>query len=485
MDLAQGQGRMNRWTEADVRAALPLAERTDVEPGRGGNGRSADRDTPYEAIVTDTRTLPDGALFVALRGENFDGHDFLGRAAERGARAAVVDTIPADAPPLRYYRVPDTLMALARLGRYRRRKLGGRVVAITGTNGKTTTKEMSRAILSTRYNTHATTGNLNNLVGGPLTLLDAPVGTEALVVEIGTNAPGEIARLAEMVEPDVGIVTGVAEGHLEGFGTLEGVLREKTTLISRLRSGGLALVADEPASLPERARSLARRVRVAGWSERADVGLRAESLRIDEEGRVRFRWQDREVALPFGGRAHVRNALLALGLGQEWDVDMQDAVAALEALPAPSMRGEVHRFGSLSVIADCYNANPASLAAALDTLVSMPRAGGRVVVVGSMLELGPNSDALHRESARSIAEADVDLIVGTGLFVPAFEPLARELGDRLVLAEDADDAFEPMAARMEGGEVVLLKGSRGVALERLIPRLEERYGGSGSTVDGG
>jgi UDP-N-acetylmuramoyl-tripeptide--D-alanyl-D-alanine ligase len=475
---------MSKWTEADVLAALPLAVPMDAGEGRNGNGRSNAGAAPYEGVGTDTRTLSEGALFVALRGENFDGHEFLRQAAERGARAAVVDTIPSDAPRLRYYQVPDTLTALARLGRHRRRMLGGRVVAITGSNGKTTTKEMSRAVLSTRYATHATTGNLNNLVGGPLTLLDAPAGSEALVVEIGTNMPGEIARLAEMVEPDVGIVTAVAEGHLEGFGTVEGVLREKTTLLSRLRPGGLALVADEPASLPERARSLARRVRVAGWSDRADADLRAESLHIDEAGRVRFRWQGRDVALPFGGRAHVRNALLALALGMEWDVDLDAAIAALEALPAPSMRGEVHRMGRLTVIADCYNANPASLAAALDTLVHMPRAGGRVAVVGSMLELGPHADALHRESARAIAEADVDLVVATGLFVAAFAPFAERLGDRLVVAEDADSAFAPMAERMTGDEVVLLKGSRGVALERLIPRLDQRFGGSVSPGNG-
>jgi UDP-N-acetylmuramoyl-tripeptide--D-alanyl-D-alanine ligase len=304
-------------------------------------------------------------------------------------------------------------------------------------------------------------------------------------VEIGTNAPGEIARLAEVVEPDVAIVTGVAEGHLEGFGTLEGVLREKTTLLSRIRPGGLALVADEPAALPERARSLARRVQVAGWTDRADRGLRAEALRIDERGMVRFRWQDREVALPFGGRAHVRNALLALALGLEWGVDLDAALGALESLPTPKLRGEVFRLGALAVIADCYNANPASLAAALDTLVSMPRGGGRVVVVGSMLELGPHSDALHRASAKAIAAADVDLVVGIGLFRPAFEERAASLGDRLIVADDTESAFEPLAERLKGDEVVLLKGSRGVALEQLIPRLEERFGARGRTERGG
>ncbi len=462
---------MSRWTEQQILDALELAI-----PEGGGNGQRPEA-SQYGSVSTDTRALEEGSLFVALRGDNFDGHAFLDQARKQGARGAVVDSIPEDAPPLRYYRVPDTLTALGRLGRYRRRSVGGKVVAITGTNGKTTTKEMTRAILSTRYRTHATSGNLNNLVGAPLTLLATPDDAEVLVVEIGMNVPGEIARLTEIVEPDIGVVTGVAEGHLEGIGTLEGVLREKTTLLSRIRTGGLAIVADEPASLPERARSLTRRVRVAGWSDRADTELRAEDLRIDVEGRVRFRWQGRDVGLPFGGRAHVRNALIALAVGLEWDVDPDQAVAALEAMAPPRMRGETHRHGELTVIADCYNSNPGSLDAAVDTLVHMPRRGGRVAVVGSMLELGARSAALHRELARRIADADVDLVVATGLFVPAFDPLRDELGDRLIAAEDPMDTLEPLLARLNGDEVVLLKGSRGMELERLLPPLEERFGG--------
>ena len=469
---------MSGWTEQQVRNALPLA----VPEDRGNGSRPAA--SSYPSVSTDTRTLEQGALFVALRGDNFDGHEFLAQAAESGAVAAVVDRVPDDAPPLRYYRVPDTLVALGRLGRHHRRTLGVPVCAVAGSNGKTTTKEMARAVLSTRFNTHATSGNLNNLVGTPLTLLGAPEDAEVLVVEVGTNAFGEVARLAEIVEPDVGIITGISEEHLEGLGSLEGVLLEETTLLTRIRSGGLALVSDEPASLPERARSLARRVRVAGWTDRADADLRAQQLSIDENGRVRFRWQGREVSVPFGGRAHVRNALLALGLGLEWGVDADAAVEALQSLEPPKMRGEVHRYGGLTVIADCYNSNPASLAAAVDTLTHMPRGGGRVVVVGSMLELGDQSDALHEASARVVAESDVDVVVAVGLFGRAFEPVRAQLGDRLVVAEDAEAAFEPMAERMTGDEIVLLKGSRGVALERLLPRLEERFG-AGSVVEPG
>lgn len=466
---------MSGWTDAEVMAALVTAER--VGP-RGGPGRDPGGwdDLRYGGVTTDTRSAGPETLFVALAGENFDGHDFLAAAAEAGCRGAVVSRVPAGAPDMVYYRVPDTLVALGRLGRFRRRKLDARVCAITGTNGKTSTKDMMRAVLGTRYAVHATSANLNNLVGGPLTLLSAPDDAGAVVVEIGTNAPGEIARLADIVEAEVGVITAVAAGHLEGFGSVEGVLREKTTLLSRLRPGGVALVAEEPRSLVERARSLVREVRVAGWTEGADAALRAEDVRVVEDGRVRFDWQGREITLPFGGRVHARNALLALGVGLEWGVDPDLAVAALAEMNGPSMRGELLRYDTLTVIADCYNANPASLEAAVDTLVSMPRRGGRVVVVGTMKELGAQSEALHRESARAMAEADVDLIVATGEFVAAFEGLESRLADRLIRADEPERAFELMAERLSGDEVVLLKASRGVALERLLPRLEEWVG---------
>jgi UDP-N-acetylmuramoyl-tripeptide--D-alanyl-D-alanine ligase len=458
---------VTHWTEKDVLRALPVAERV----GRNGNG------TPeFDGVATDTRALPDGSLFVALRGDRFDAHDYLSDAMDGGARAAVVERVPQSAPSLTYYQVPDTLTALGKLARYRRRQITVPVIAVTGTNGKTTTKEMLRVVLGTRYRVHATTGNLNNLVGAPLTILSTPEDAEVLVVEIGTNAFGEVARLAEIVEPELALITSVGAGHLEGFGNVEGVLREKTSLLSRLRPGGTAFVVDEPLALVERARSLARHVRVAGWTDRADAALRAEQVHMDDRARVHFRWQDRAVVLPFGGRAHVHNALLALGVGQALGVDADEAVEALGRLVPPKMRAQVLHLGSLTVLADCYNANPASMTAALDTLTAMPRGGGRVAVVGSMLELGHDSAQLHRQVAEALARADLDLIVATGLFVEAFQPLAAELGERLLRADDAPAAADVLLPRLKGDEVVLLKGSRGVALERVIPRLEAAWG---------
>jgi UDP-N-acetylmuramoyl-tripeptide--D-alanyl-D-alanine ligase len=430
----------------------------------------------YSGVATDTRALAGGELFVALRGDVHDAHEFLEAAAAAGATGAVVEQVPDPAPSLRWYVVPDTLTALGMLGRFRRRRLGARLCAVTGTNGKTTTKELLRAVLSTRGTVHATGGNFNNLVGAPLTLLGAPDDTRTIVAELGTNAPGEIARLAGIVEPDAAVITGVGPGHLEGLGDLAGVLREKTSLLSWLPEGGVAVVADEPAALPARARQLTGRVLVAGTGDGADREFRADDVRLDDEGRVSFTWRGQGVRLRLRGRHNARNAALALALGTEWGVEDAAAIDALAGLEPPKMRSELHRIGSMVVIADCYNANPASVDAAVDLLASLPRRGGRVAVLGSMLELGGESDALHGEAASAIAGRELDRIVATGEFARAFAPFAEQLGERLIAESDPLSAFDRLAPLLRGDEVVLLKGSRGVALERLLPRIEENWG---------
>lgn len=455
---------MSGWTDARVTAALGL-----------GANANADGVT-YGGISTDTRSLRAGDLFVALRGDAHDAHAFLGQAAAAGATGAVVDHVPANAPALRYYVVQDTLNALGQLGRHHRHVVGARVCAVAGSNGKTTTKELLRAVLSAKYRVHATGGNFNNLVGAPLTLLATPDDAEVVVAEIGTNTPGEIARLGAIVEPDAAVITGISAEHLEGLGDLDGVLREECSILPWLPRTGVAVVADEPVILPEHARLLRASVIVAGLSERATAAARGSAAKLDHEGRVSFRWRDQDVTLKLRGLHNARNALIALALGEAWGVPAADAIAALERLQPPKMRTEFHHYGELTVIADCYNANPASTAAAIDLLAAMPRQGGRVAVLGSMLELGPQSAAIHAESARAIADHELDLVVATGAFAEAFEPLRRELGERLVTESDPLAAYERLEPVLSGTEVVLLKGSRGVALERLLPRFEAKWG---------
>ncbi len=456
---------MSFWSDARVRAALELP------------GAATAHALDYAAVATDTRNLPADALFVALKGERFDGHEFIGKAVEAGAAGAVVERIPEGAPEIPYYVVPDSLVALGTLARYYRRQLTGRVLAITGSNGKTTTKELTRAVLASHFRTHATAGNLNNLVGAPQTLLAAPADAEAIVVELGTNAPGEVARLAGIVEADACIVTGIAEEHLEGLGDLEGVLREETSLLPTLPRAGFAVVADEPPALAQRARYLGAHTLVAGWTVRADPALRAEEVRIGPEGNVAFRWQGRPVELALPARHNARNAMLALGVGLEWGVDPGAAVASLKSVRAGKMRGEIARYGNLTVLVDCYNANPSSMLAAVDTLAAMS-GRGRVAVIGTMLELGPRSAALHGEIARALARGSLDLVVATGDFYDAFEPFAAEMGDRLARVHDPLEALPVLEARLRGDEVVLLKGSRGVAMERLLPVIERTWGAS-------
>jgi UDP-N-acetylmuramoyl-tripeptide--D-alanyl-D-alanine ligase len=465
------------WTRARVSRAL------GTDAARAGDGAGI-----YKGVETDTRTLGAGALFVALRGERFDGHEFLPEAVARDVGGVVVDhrfwkgrAVDAPAGP-DYWVVEDTLDALGRLGLTRRRALSVRVCAITGTNGKTTVKDMARAVLGARYRVHATAANLNNLVGAPKTLLSAPDDTEVLVVEVGTNAPGEIARLGAVTEPDAAIITTVAEGHLEGLGDVAGVMREKLALVESLRAGGPTYVGEEPPELAERARALTEPVYVAGWTERADEGLRARDVEVDVDGRSRFLWGDREVRMRYRGRHHVRNALLALGVAQGWEVDPAQAVAELEALEPPKLRTELVRCGDLRILADCYNANPPSTEAAVALLAELPRGGGRVAVLGSMLELGPAAAELHARTARRIAAMDIDLVVATGAFAGAFDgaPEGLEVLDE----EDPLRAGRLLAERLRGDEVVLLKGSRGVALERLLPVLES-VGRGGSVEDTG
>jgi UDP-N-acetylmuramoyl-tripeptide--D-alanyl-D-alanine ligase len=443
------------WTAGRVRAAL------DLPPG-------ADDDLPFPAVLTDTRALVPGALFVALAGERFDAHDYLDAAARAGARGVVVRQGATVPDGLVVFRVPDTLRAFGRLARARRREIPGPVVAITGTNGKTSTKEMLAAVLGTRYRVHATRANLNNLVGVPLTILEAPASTEALVVEAGANLPGEIARYRAIIEPAVTVVTNAVEGHLEGFGSLAGVVAEKLSLTEGV---ALAIVGTQPPELASGARKLAREVRTAAL-ERADltpdrVELGSDARPVLTFGRVRF-------TLAARGLHQADNATRVWAVVEALGLDREASARALERFSMPGGRGELVQAGGLTILNDCYNANPQSVRAAIATARAL-RDGRRLVfIAGTMRELGAESAALHAEVARALVDLAPDLLGAVGEFVPALAPYAATLGDRLVTAADPLALGPLVAARLEGDEVVVLKASRGVALERILPALTDR-----------
>src|SRR5213596_1776710 len=443
------------WTSDEVAAAVEIPAPAELR---------------FTGVTTDTRHLAPGTLFVALKGDRFDAHDFLADARTKGAAAAVVrrGTPRVDGLPL--FEVADTLAALGLLARARRRRLPptSPVVAITGSSGKTSAKEMIRAVLATRYRTHATSGNLNNLVGVPLTILAAPEDAEALVVEAGASVPGEIARLRDVIEPTIAAITNVGYAHVEGFGSLAGVLREKLALVE---GAGVAVVGTDPPELAHEARRRTRTV-VAGTGSEADV--RPEAADLDDAGHPRITWGGgHAVTLPVLGFHQIENALLALAVGCEAGVDPGRAVAALAGVTIPGGRGTALERGGLTILDDTYNANPASLAGAVRFAhwLAGRRRRPLAVVVGSMLELGGESDRLHAAAAREIAAVEPALVAAVGAFVPAFEPLRGALGARLITAPDAAALGPKLKAALKGDEIVLLKASRGVALERVLRHL--------------
>jgi UDP-N-acetylmuramoyl-tripeptide--D-alanyl-D-alanine ligase len=451
------------WTDPTVRRALKM--RTDL----------AEEDVRFAGISTDSRSIGQGDLYVALVGDRFDGHDFVLDALARGAKGAVVSRpLPSDGPA-RLYPVDDTLVALGDLAGHRRTALTVPVIGITGSAGKTSTKDLTKAALSSR-NVHATKGNLNNRIGMPLTLLSVPDDAEVVILEMGTNEPGEIAALAAIAAPDIGVVTTVGESHLEKLGSLEGVLDEKLDLLRGLAEGGRSVVGDEPEMLVGAARAVCPDVRVAGWSERADHDLRPTLVDVDHWGGHRFSWRGQTVTLPLPGRHAVANAMLALAVADLLGVSPKEAVRSLAAVEPGSMRAELQRMGGLTLVVDCYNANPQSVRVALDLLEGQAAAGGRVAVLGTMLELGDASTRLHQTVLAEALTRHVDTVVATGAFADAAAELGVQAGDRVLVAETWEEAYPQLRERLDGQEVVLLKASRGVAMEGLLPLIEADFG---------
>ena len=438
-------------TERTVREAIGLA---------GGSERL------YSAVSTDTRTLTAGSLFVALDGDRFDGHDFLASARAAGAVAAIVRTGTSPVEGLLLHQVADPLRAYGLLARARRRTLPGPVIAVTGTNGKTSTKEMVAAVLRTRYRTHATRANLNNLVGVPQTILAAAPDVEALVIEAGASRPGEIARYREIIEPLLAIVTNAVAGHLVGFGSLQTVLDEKLSLT---RQVPLVLVGLEPEGLAEGARALGAETVLTVGLRGAD--LSPEAVTVGPDGHPTVTVDGRSFVLPLLGRHQAANALFAWGVARLLGLDLDAAARALEQVRIPGGRVEILRVGGLTIINDSYNANPQSFRAAIEVARQLRGTRRLVFVAGTMLELGADQARLHHEVAEQLVALGPDILAVVGEFVPALAPWAAELGDRLVTAADVPALGALLAERLRGDELVVLKASRGVALERILPAI--------------
>jgi UDP-N-acetylmuramoyl-tripeptide--D-alanyl-D-alanine ligase len=439
---------------------------------------AGDLGVSVNGVSIDSRTVAVGEAFFAIRGHRLDGHAFLGDAAARGAACVVVHSLPDDLPanvPL--VLVEDTTRALGRLAAAHRARFTIPVVAVTGSNGKTTTKEMIAAVLATRWEVLKPPGSFNNQWGLPLTLLRLGPEHGAAVLEIGTNQRGEIAALAALADPTVAVVTTVASVHTEFLGSVQGVREEKAGLVHAVKpTGTVVLNADDARVLSMGDETTARvityghhasaAVRVVGDIEQDERGMR---FTLDVGG------ERQAVTLAFAGRHNVGNALAAAGAGVALGFSLEEIARGLGLAQPVKGRCIWRRAGAVSVLDDTYNASPPSVRAALDTVAAHRRGHRAVVVLGDMLELGAASDDAHREVGRWIAALGVDEFVGLGAGAGLAVVAAREAG--LTEAHHAatfEDAVAHLLKRLAPGDVVLVKGSRGMRMERVVDALVAR-----------
>jgi len=439
-------------------------------------------------LSTDSRTLEAGELYVPLKGERFDGHAFLTGAAARGAagclvargHSAEVEEFRRATEGAFVVEVADTLRALGDLAAHHIRRSGALVVAVTGSAGKTTTKEMIARILirtTTRGVAH-TPGNYNNLVGLPLTVFAARGDEGFLVLEMGMNSRGEIARLAEISAPDVGVITNVGEAHIGHLGSLEEVGRAKGELFEALGPSAVAVVnEDDPLVRAAHARGCRARRRSFGRHAAATVQVTNEHFEPDGFPRATLVVEGRPVALKLGvlGAHNLLNAAAAVACTLDWCAP-HEAVAALESYQGTVNRMQPIAWRGATLLSDCYNASPDTTLAALETLAALPVAGRRVAVLGDMLELGDHSVAAHQRVGRRVAELRFDALFAVGRFASTTVAAAARAGmpqNRLEAVEDGLMLARPLEQLVAEGDWILIKGSRGVKLERLLAALSE------------
>ena len=435
----------------------------------------------------DSRTVNAGELFFAVTGERIDGHDFVEAALANGAIAAVVSNrwLAPDDPhrvdPCKLLWVPEgedcVLKSMQTLARQVRRAWGGRVIGITGSAGKTTTKEMVAQVLSSRHNVLRSAGNLNNHFGVPLQLLRLEPEHEIAVIEMGMNHAGEIAALAKIAEPNWAVVSNVAAVHLEFFPDgLGGIARAKYELVQALPEDGVAILNGDDDYVRTFAEGLGERAVLYGL--RGPVKVLAKNVKeVGTEG-VRFDVeasdQHVQVSLHLLGRHNVSNALAAIAVGVQCGMDLETCAAALAKMRPADKRGAVMEWHGASIVNDCYNSNPVALDAMVDALMALPveQDTRRIVVAGEMLELGPQGAALHRECGVRMSTRGVDFVLGVRGLASSLVEGAQAAGVSSLFVSTPEEAGEWMLANVKAGDAVLLKASRGVQLERALETLK-------------
>ena len=438
------------------------------------NGRE---DRLITRLSSDSRSLQSGDLFVALCGDNFDGHQFVAQAEQRGASGAVVEKkwSGKSSPNFSLLRVADTLVAYQQIAAQYRRSLGLRVVAITGSNGKTSTKDFTAAVLARRFRVTKTEGNFNNHVGLPRTMLEATAQDEAGVWEIGMNHPGEIAPLAQLARPDVAIITNIGIAHLEFMGSREAIAREKGDLAASLGADGTLILNSGDEFAPAIAQRTAARVVLAGL-EHGDVQARDI---VQSAGGAEFSILEGahhcHAVLPVPGMHMVQNALLAVAAGRVFGLSLEECAAGLAAAPLTRARLQIKTIHGVQFIDDSYNANPDSTKAALHTLAELETDRQRIAVLGEMAELGAESLAGHEEVGRVAASLGIDQLIALGKGSAAIAAAARGAGlARSRMVASAEEAAELLRAETQPGDLVLVKGSRAARTERVMDEFAKR-----------
>jgi UDP-N-acetylmuramoyl-tripeptide--D-alanyl-D-alanine ligase len=422
----------------------------------------------------DSRTLQPGDLFLAVRGERLDGHDYVDAALSNGAIAAVIERQQAKRFPTtpRLLVVEDSLAALQILGAAVRRLWGKPLIGVTGSAGKTTTKETIAHVLATRHKVLKSQGNLNNHFGMPLQLLKLEPEHEIAVIEMGMSHAGEITALAKLAQPDCGVVTMVAPVHLEFFESIAGIARAKYELIASLHAGGIAVLNGDDEYVSQFGRDFHGHVVMFGRHTSADVSAQNIESRGPEGSAfdVVADGQRAHAVLPLLGEHNVYNALAGVAVGLQYGISLDEAAASLATLSAGDKRGEILKISGATIINDCYNSNPKALDSMVRSLANMP-ADRRIVIAGEMLELGPAGEEMHRAAGQHMAESGIDLVIGVRGLAQAIVDGAREGGVPAKFVKTPEEAGEWLKRELKPGDVVLLKASRGVHLERALETL--------------
>jgi UDP-N-acetylmuramoyl-tripeptide--D-alanyl-D-alanine ligase len=424
-----------------------------------------------DRLSTDSRTLKRGELFVALRGEHFDGHNFVEPAATAGAAGAIVDSNWMGSVPKNFalIRARDTLQAYQQIAANYRQSLTLKVVAITGSNGKTSTKDFTASVLARRFRVTKTEGNFNNHVGLPRTILEATSQDEVAVWEIGMNHPGEIAMLSKIAAPDAGIITNIGVAHIEFMGSREAIADEKSALVEAVDAEGTVILNGDDPFTPHIAARAHAKVVLAGTTNgtisAAEISQNEEGTEFTVlEGAHRCRAQ-----LPVPGLHMVQNALLAVAAGRVFGISLEECAAGLAAAPLAKARLQIKKIGGVEFIDDSYNANPDSMKAALRTLAELPAEGRRIAVLGEMRELGVESQRGHREVGETAATLKIDQVIAIGDLAAEISYAAEDAGlENTAVVGSAPEAAELLRKTASPGDLVLIKGSRLARTEQVI-----------------